>query len=382
MIGLESLDLGARRLGVLWLGEIRSKGFGAGVVAAGLIIQPRSLLGTVTGRLHRIGGEAQPAHQFAGPHLEQLHGRHAAVGGQGQDIAGDGAIPQAHLLLGAEALEALQLVAHPGGGLEIEPLGVPLHLAGEQGQQFVIAPLEHHRHLAQDLLIVVAADLLLAHAGAAADVEVQAGAVAVERLGPLAQGEHPLDHGQGAAQLAHIHVGAIEAIVGFAETPLAGDKNARVAFTPSDAHIGIFFIILQQHIKVGLVMLDQVGFQRQRFVFAVGNDEFQVADLAHHQANAGAMAGGIVEITAHPLAQHLGLADIQNAVVAIAHQVATGFGRKLLEPRLEPLRVLHQGTRARAQVPGCWVPRRGRFFHPWEGGNLGPIQHRRRAQPP
>ena len=219
------------------------------------------------------------------------------------------------------------MVAHPGGGLEIEPFGVPLHLAGEQGQQFVIAPLEHHRHLAEDLLIVVAADLFLADPRATADVEVQAGAVAVERLGPLAQGEHPLNHGQGAAQLAHIHVGAVEAVVGFAETPLAGDENARVAFAPGDADIGIFFIVFQQHIEVGLVMLDQVGFQRQRLVFAVGHDEFQVADLAHHQADAGAMAGGIVEIAAHPLAQHLGLADVKNAVVAIAHQVATGFGR-------------------------------------------------------
>ena len=148
------------------------------------------------------------------------------------------------------------MVAHPGGGLEIQPFGVALHLAGEQGQQLVVAPLEHHRHLAQDLLVVVAADLFLADPRAAADVEIQAGAIAVKWLGPLTQGEDPLDHGQGAAQLAHIHIGTVEAVVGFAETPLAGDKNARVAIAPGDADIGIFLVIFEQHIEVGLVMLD------------------------------------------------------------------------------------------------------------------------------
>ena len=73
-----------------------------------------------------------------------------------------------------------------------------------------------------------------------------------------------------------------------------------------------------------LVLLDQVGFERQGLGFAVGDDEFDLAHLAHHQgdARAVAMAAAALEIAAHPGAQQLGFADVEDAVLTVPQQVA------------------------------------------------------------
>ena len=126
----------------------------------------------------------------------------------------------------------------------------------KQLQQLVIAALKHHRHLPEAAVIVIGADLLLADAWTTADVVIETGAVSVKGLGALPQREYPLHQGQGAAQQAHIHVGTIKAVQGLTETPLPGDKNTRIGLTPGNAEIGIFFIILEQYIKMRLVILD------------------------------------------------------------------------------------------------------------------------------
>ena len=95
------------------------------------------------------------------------------------------------------------------------------------------------------------------------------------------------------------------------------------------------------------MVLDQVRFQCQRLGFAVGHDELDLAHLPHHQGNARAvgMAATALEITAHPVAQHLRLADVEDPVLAIPQQVAAGFGRHLLEAGLELCGLLDQDRR-------------------------------------
>ena len=81
-----------------------------------------------------------------------------------------------------------------------------------------------------------------------------------------------------------------------------------------------------------LVILDQVRLQGQGFRFAVGDDEFDLTDLPHHQADTGTMTTGFLEIRAHTVAQHLGLTDIKNCVFAVAHQIAARLGGNLPQP--------------------------------------------------
>ena len=159
-----------------------------------------------------LSGEPQAPHQFAGSHLEHLHSRHPLIAGQGDHITADGAVTEAHFLVRREGTDPLQLVPHPCGTLVIQPFGVALHLLLQQLQQFLVAALKHHRHLPQGVVVVLRADLLLTDARTTADVEVEAGAIAVEGLGTLPQGEHPFHQSEGAPQQPHIHVGAVKAI--------------------------------------------------------------------------------------------------------------------------------------------------------------------------
>ena len=71
------------------------------------------------GHTRSIGGVAQPAHQLACAHLEQLHGGHPVIGGQGDHIATHRAIAQAHLLIGCKTIQALQLIANQGSGFKV-----------------------------------------------------------------------------------------------------------------------------------------------------------------------------------------------------------------------------------------------------------------------
>ena len=61
-----------------------------------------------------------------------------------------------------------------------------------------------------------------------------------------------------------------------------------------------------------------------------------------------AMGRAGLEVAAHPIAQYLGLADIENAIVTVAHQVATWLRGQVLEPLLQPLRLLEQRHTAEA----------------------------------
>ena len=166
----------------------------------------------------------------------------------------------------------------------------------------------------------------------------------MQRLGALPQREDAFNEAQGPAQEANIDIGTVEAIERGAESPAPGDEDPRVGLTPGDAQIGIFLVVLQQHIEVRLVVLDQVGLQGQRLRLAVGDDELDLADLAHHQGDAGgmAMATPALEVAADPVAQHLGLTDVEDSVLRIAHQVAARLGGDLLQAGLEPRRVLQQ----------------------------------------
>ena len=203
-------------------------------------------------------------------------------------------------------------------------------------------------------MVILGADFFLTNARTTADAVVQTGAVRMERPRSLPQREDSLNQKQRAAQQAHVDIGTIKTIEGAAETAAAGDVDARVGLTPGDAEIGVFLVILQQHVEVRLMVLDQVGFKCEGFGLAVGDDEFDLTDLTCHQADARRQVLATAEVTAHPAAQCLGLADVKDAVLAVPHQIATGFGRNLLQPPLKPLR-LSQQRRVQSGFPHGWI---------------------------
>ena len=58
-----------------------------------------------------------------------------------------------------------------------------------------------------------------------------------------------------------------------------GDINAREFFVDGQLDVGISLIIAEQNVVLGLVLLDEIVFQGQRFHFVVHHNEFHVRDL-------------------------------------------------------------------------------------------------------
>ena len=104
---------------------------------------------------------------------------------------------------------------------------------------------------------------------------------------------------------------------------------------------------------MGLVLLYQIRFQCEGFCLAVGHDEFDLADLPHHQGDARAVILRILEVTPNPVPEGLGFTDIENAVVLIAHQITTRLRGHILEPEFEAFGFLDQGQGTRHQPPYC-----------------------------
>ena len=171
---------------------------------------------------------------------------------------------------------------------------------------------------------------------------IQTGPIGVQGTRPLPQGKHPLDQEQGPPQQSHIHIRSVEPIQGTSEASTPRDEDPGVGLAPGDAEVRILLVVLEQHVEVRLMVLDQIRLKNQRFGFTVGDDEFDFTDLPRHQADPWRKVVTTSEITSDPAAQCLGLSDVEDPVLPIPHQIATGFGRDLLQPPFETVWLCQQ----------------------------------------
>jgi hypothetical protein len=91
----------------------------------------------------------------------------------------------------------------------------------------------------------------------------------------------------------------------------------------------VVLVVAQPHVVGRLVALDQVVLERECFHLAVGDDQLEVRDLLDQPrlVQLGRAAG--LEVGTHPVAQHAGLADVQDLSRRVLEQVDTRPARKL-----------------------------------------------------
>ncbi|KAF5039356.1 hypothetical protein DSECCO2_544790 [anaerobic digester metagenome] len=89
---------------------------------------------------------------------------------------------------------------------------------------------------------------------------------------------------------------------------LIGDADDRIALA-----------VLQRDIVSGRVLLDQVVFQHQCLILISGYDVLDAGDFRNQGSRFGAPVGK--EVAGNPLAQVLGLAHIDDGLLAVPHQV-------------------------------------------------------------
>ena len=102
---------------------------------------------------------------------------------------------------------------------------------------------------------------------------------------------------------------------------LADHRYFRVHRTHVQPQIGIALVVLEKDVVLGHIPLDQGAFQHQSLKLRGGHNHVEVVDFAYHHSGFGRMGGSVLKILAHPVFQLLGLADINNLVGLIAHDI-------------------------------------------------------------
>ena len=178
-------------------------------------------------------------------------------------------------------VEPLERVAEVARPLEVLPLAGREHQCADPGLEVDGAPLEEIEHLGDHAAIV--GRVLPAHAWrpAAADVIVEARALALGRRQVVvarADGEHPADEVERAAHLADVGVRAEVARAGNVAPPRHQHPRKRLADGHGDR--GIALVVLEPHVEARLVFLDEVVLEQQRLRLVRHDDRLDVGDAA------------------------------------------------------------------------------------------------------
>ncbi len=67
----------------------------------------------------------------------------------------------------------------------------------------------------------------------------------------------------------------------------AGDEDLGVAVGERELDVGVGLVVAQQNVEARLALLDEVVFERERFVLVGDGDVFEVDGLAHERAGLG-----------------------------------------------------------------------------------------------
>ena len=155
---------------------------------------------------------------------------------------------------------------------------------------------------------------------------IEAGAVLadVPRKFPLAVGHlqaqangfhHILGHAPAAVWTV-----IARAVVG----NLADHGDPGVDLPHVQAQIGVALVILQQDIVLGHIPLDQAALKNQRLKFRRRDNDVEMIDMADHEPCFRGMGSSGLKILRNTVFQFLCLADIDDLVIFIPHDVHAG----------------------------------------------------------
>ena len=222
--------------------------------------------------------------------------------------------------------ERLQPVADRRGLLEGEVLARRLHLRLELGLDGAAAAGQERPGLLDQRGIVLGPDPADAGCRAALDLILQAGPGAVledavgaraDREGAQQRAERLVDRARRGERAEIVAVLALGAA-------MPADPRERLLLRGlADIDVGERLVVAQDDVERRPVPLDHVAFEQQRLDVARRGDHLERPGERHHALQAGAQRGGL-GIGRDPLAQRLGLADVEHLALGIEHAVDAG----------------------------------------------------------
>ena len=158
---------------------------------------------------------------------------------------------------------------------------------------------------------------MIAAADALAHMVIEAGAFRI--LGALAQRIDFLDEFLRLRRRVDVRIGSeVDAAV---ILDRRSDDELRIFFV-RDLQIRIHCPLFQFDVVLGLVTLDQVDLQQQRFLVRFGYDRFETVNVRDQQLRLAFVLA--VEVRFNSILQIFGLADVDDFVILVPHDVAAG----------------------------------------------------------
>lgn len=102
------------------------------------------------------------------------------------------------------------------------------------------------------------------------------------------------------------------------------DVRTGILMAHIEANIGVCFVVFKTDVVLGLVLLDERVFEKQRFDLGPCSHEFHIDDVGDEMLGFSASLIQVLEITADAVFEALGLAHVDDQPVGIFHEVDAG----------------------------------------------------------
>ena len=216
--------------------------------------------------------------------------------------------------------QRLDAIAQRGGAFEFQRLGRLGHIPGQLGLHLRRLALQEPLRIRHQRAIARLVDMADARGGAALDLVKQAGPrpAGEHRVRAVAQEKDLLQLVQRPVDRARAGEGAVIVALFLLRAAMLLDLREGVFLRNEDIRKG--FVVPQQHVEIGLQLLDEVLFQQQRLGFRPRRQEHHRLGRVDHPGDARRMAGG-AGIVRHPRLEVARLADIKHPAFGIEHPV-------------------------------------------------------------
>ncbi len=290
---------------------------GGGEAFGAVIAGEEGLYGFLLGVVERRD-EAVAPFQPAVPHREHDEGDQIAVAVPREIIPGR-RVEVLHVASAHEEVHGLEGVAEAGRFLEAEFLGCLTHPRLEVGEKFGGFARKQLAYLPDPLQVSFPGNLPGAGAGAAADMVVHTGRLALAHGYAATQRKEPFYEFEiGVYRLG---AGKWAEILGTVVDDPAGLENAR-EFLVRDPDGRVGFPVLQVDIVFGSMFLYQVVFDEEGVVFAPRQDPFDIFHARDEMPRLYVFLSR--KIGKQTVFQYLGFAHVDDMAFEIAHYVDAG----------------------------------------------------------
>ena len=105
-------------------------------------------------------------------------------------------------------------------------------------------------------------------------------------------------------------------------------RDPRICLAQVEPQIGIALVILQQDVVLGHIVLDERAFEHQRLELRGRADRLEMVDERDHAARLRIVGGRILKVLADAVLQFFRLADVDDRIARVLHQIDAGLIRQ------------------------------------------------------